>query len=43
MNIEKIKEIVTYLKNQSYQDVISSLIVYDNLDYLHDLEELNIY
>lgn len=41
MNIDNIKEIVRYLNNVNYIDLFGALMVYERIDYLHDLEELD--
>lgn len=41
MNLENIKEIVKYLKNVSYTDLFGALMVFEHVDYLHDLEDLD--
>ena len=41
MNLENIKEIVKYLKGVKYSDLFGAIMVFEKLDYLHDLEDLN--
>lgn len=41
MEIDKIKEIVHYLNNVSYRDLFGALMVFERVDYLHDLEDLD--
>lgn len=41
MNKEKIIELVKILNNNDYKDVFGALIVFEKLDYLHNLEEFN--
>lgn len=41
MNLENIKEIVRYLKGVKYSDLFGAIMVFEKLDYLHDLEDLN--
>ena len=41
MNKEKVIELVKILNNNDYKDVFGALIVFEKLDYLHNLEEFN--
>ena len=41
MNKEKIIELVKILNNNDYKDVFGALIVFEKLDYLHNLEDFN--
>lgn len=41
MELEKIKEIVTYLKNQDYKELVIALMIYDKLDFMQDLPDLS--
>lgn len=41
MNLENIKEIVRYLEGVKYSDLFGAIMVFEKLDYLHDLEDLN--
>ena len=40
MNKENIKSIVKYLNNLSYEELFASIIIYEKMDYLQDLEDL---
>lgn len=41
MDIEKIKELVKIFKKANYKDLFGALIINEQLDYMHDLDELN--
>lgn len=41
MNLENIKEIVKYLNKVKYSDLFGAIMVFEKLDFLHDLEDLN--
>jgi hypothetical protein len=41
MDIEKIKELVKIFKEANYKDLFGALIINEQLDYMHDLDELN--
>lgn len=41
MDIEKIKELVKIFKETNYKDLFGALIINEQLDYMHDLDELN--
>lgn len=41
MNKEKVIELVKILNNNDYKDVFGALIVFEKLDYLHNLEDFN--
>lgn len=41
MNKNKIIELVKILKNSDYKDVFGALIVFEKLDYLYNLKDLN--
>lgn len=41
MNKEKVIELVKILNNSNYKDVFGALIVFEKLDYLHNLEDFN--
>ena len=41
MNKNKIIELVKILKNSNYKDVFGALIIFEKLDYLHDLQDFN--
>ena len=41
MNLENIKQIVKYLNGVKYSDLFGAIMVFEKLDYLHDLEDLN--
>lgn len=41
MNKEKVIELVKILNNSNYKDVFGALLVFEKLDYLHNLEEFN--
>jgi hypothetical protein len=40
MNKENIKNIVKYLNNLDYKELIASIILFEKLDYLQDIEDL---
>ena len=40
MNKEKIKELVNVFHQYNYKDFFGALMVYDNIDYLMELEDL---
>lgn len=40
MKIEKIKELVKILNNYDYKDVFASMIIFEEVSYLHDIEDL---
>lgn len=41
MDIEKIKDLVKIFKKANYKDLFGALIINEQLDYMHDLDELN--
>lgn len=41
MNKENIKNIVKFLNNQDYKDLFAALVIFEKIDYLHDLNDLN--
>lgn len=41
MNKEKVIELVKILNNSNYKDVFGALIVFEKLDYLHNLEDFD--
>lgn len=41
MDIEKIKELVKIFEEANYKDLFGALIINEQLDYMHDLDELN--
>lgn len=41
MNIDKIKELVRLFHRVDYKDLFGALIVYDNIDYLGELEDVD--
>lgn len=41
MNKEKVIELVKILNNNDYKDVFGALIVFEKLDYLHNLEDFD--
>lgn len=41
MNKNKIIELVKILKNSNYKDAFGALIIFEKLDYLHDLQDFN--
>ena len=41
MNRKKVIELVKILNNNDYKDVFGALIVFEKLDYLHNLEDFD--
>lgn len=41
MNKEKVIKLVKILNNSNYKDVFGALIVFEKLDYLHNLEDFD--
>ena len=41
MNIDKIKKLVKILNKNNYKDVFAAIIMYEKLDYLQDLIDVN--
>lgn len=41
MNKEKVIELVKILNNNDYRDVFGALVVFEKLDYLHNLEDFD--
>ena len=41
MKLENIKRLVKQFNNEDYKELVGALIVFEKMDYLHDLEDLN--
>lgn len=41
MNKEKIIELVKILKNNDYKDIFGAILIFEKLDYLQDLQDIN--
>lgn len=41
MNKEKIIELVKTLKNNNYKDVFGAIVIFEKLDYLQDLQDID--
>lgn len=41
MNKEKIIELVKTLKNNNYKDVFGAILIFEKLDYLQDLQDID--
>ena len=41
MNLDRIKELVKQLRNENYKDLFAALILYEEIDYIHELEDVN--
>lgn len=41
MNLEDVKRLVKQFNNEDYKNLVGALIVFEKMDYLQDLEELN--
>ena len=40
MKLENIKRLVKQFNNEDYKELVGALIVFEKMDYLHDLEDL---
>lgn len=41
MNKEKIIELVKTLNNNNYKDVFAAIVIFEKLEYLHDLQDID--
>lgn len=41
MNKEKIIELVKTLNNSDYKDVFGAIVIFEKLEYLHDLQDID--
>ena len=41
MNKEKIIELVKTLKSNDYKDVFAAIVIFEKLEYLHDLQDID--
>lgn len=41
MNKEKIIELVKTLNNNDYKDVFAAIVIFEKLEYLHDLQDID--
>lgn len=41
MNKEKIIELVKTLNNNDYKDVFGAIVIFEKLEYLHDLQDID--
>ena len=43
MDLEKVKELIKIFKNSDYRNLFAAILLNENIDYLHDLEDLQEY
>lgn len=41
MNKEKIIELVKTLKSNNYKDIFAAIVIFEKLEYLHDLQDID--